>query len=1315
MVTSKVKCSGCNKILVVLSLISIVGRATAETTSGSLQRFDIHTITCDPSWEGCQSKSLETIAAEVKEQTDVQIDIKTPQLRLNGTVNFANIISFTINGEPGLTNITCTAGDGDDAGIVLSDILEKVTLNNLNLKFCGSRIKNTYDKNKTYSSALFMIRCRNVELNGLVIEKSRGTGLTVLNHQGGEVNVKSAIFTENKLPQEYITESVQGGGGVYILLGRLQQGSYSPLTFQFENCTFKNNTSRTKYYSFLYTDVMGEVREGYGRGGGVHLSLLSGLKNTLISFVGCNFTTNQAFVGGGISAKTFGGNVGQETSNVTVEIGNSLFENNGCNHPKHSYFGGGAHLSFNTLLDGYGSFITDSHYRIRSVTFIKNCAELGGGVFYFSDRSQQGSGDNSDNTMSFDDCMFKTNEARIGSAVDMTPNIFMKLSTGYTIVPTFTNCQFLGNFVNINHSQSQHEIQMTAGVGTIYACLHNIQFQGYNRFENNWGSAVYIVNGIVNFQNSSVSFINNTGLQGGAVALIGSSTMIVGPNNYDFIGNKAIYYGGAVYVLLIDSTDFTTSSSCFIQYSDDDSAILSVKWNANITFIGNKARDDTSGHAIYATSLHPCQVVNNGTKNRPKYHLVNISDVFTIRDITFNDDEALHPQIATDGATLQRSKPTPLMIIPGGKYEHGVTITDDLGQLVDTSFRATVGRNAKSVKLNTAFSSFVGNKIQLTGKPKQNASLYLQTVSPRQSFIRLEVKLSDCPPGFMLSDKLECVCNVDAYVGLFKCDFDNFHSHLLPGYWAGLIETLNGSELATSTCPFCDYSYSISNTSEFEVVLPQSYSELNKRVCGETRTGIVCGKCQDNYTVHFHSPGFQCKPAEPAGCKLGWLFYILSELVPVTMVFITVLVLNISFTSGTINGFILFSQLLDSQDLFASGVITFPDSVKHKIENWTKGYQVIYGFFNLDFFNSEPLSFCLWKAASALDMIAIKYVTIIYTLTLIVAVIWIFNRCGGRCCGKYCRITTVRMSVIHGISTFLVISYAQCIKVSLDILIPVHFHVEENSKFRPHTRVWLNGELKYFSKEHLPYALLALFCLCTIGLFPPALLLTYPFLNKVMAFLSCEDSKAVNIVSQKLPMSRLKPLLDSIQGCFKDNSRFFAGLYFLYRWLIFLINMNTRSYGVYFTAVGGILVFILTLHTICQPYIKRAHNVVDTLLFADLVLINSLSFLNYHRSRGQRGVHQGVTISPAVVQLVLIYLPLVVMGVHLLCKCATECGSKSLLSSTTTHFIPEPAMKLREVIRTIGAPNKVTDSIEEELTHDQLMDEDVEYLGVNSD
>ena len=84
--------------------------------------------------------------------------------------------------------------------------------------------------------------------------------------------------------------------------------------------------------------------------------------------------------------------------------------------------------------------------------------------------------------------------------------------------------------------------------------------------------------------------------------------------------------------------------------------------------------------------------------------------------------------------------------------------------------------------------------------------------------------------------------------------------------------------------------------------------------------------------MSLSSPGFLCKPAQPLGCRLGWLFYILSELVPLTAVFITVLVLNISITFGAVNGFILFSQLLDTFDIDASGTISYPQSAKHMIQ-----------------------------------------------------------------------------------------------------------------------------------------------------------------------------------------------------------------------------------------------------------------------------------------------------------------------------------------------------------------------------------------------
>ena len=153
------------------------------------------------------------------------------------------------------------------------------------------------------------------------------------------------------------------------------------------------------------------------------------------------------------------------------------------------------------------------------------------------------------------------------------------------------------NIVSINTLNSQFGIQSTMGIGTVYASLYNVQFGGCNRFEGNWGTAVYVVNGVVNFQNSSVHFINNTGVQGGALALIGSSVMIVGQNNYSF---RALYEGGALYVSLTDSTDSVTSRSCFIQYTDD--RVLSSMRNANITFMGNTAKK------IHRWACHLCNI-----------------------------------------------------------------------------------------------------------------------------------------------------------------------------------------------------------------------------------------------------------------------------------------------------------------------------------------------------------------------------------------------------------------------------------------------------------------------------------------------------------------------------------------------------------------------------------------------------------------------------------------------------------------------------------------------------------------------------------
>ena len=119
----------------------------------------------------------------------------------------------------------------------------------------------------------------------------------------------------------------------------------------------------------------------------------------------------------------------------------------------------------------------------------------------------------------------------------------------------------------------------------------------------------------------------------------------------------------------------------------------------------------------------------------------------------------------------------------------------------------------------------------------------------------------------------------------------------------------NRDILATSICPvgFCQYGNS--TVLRREVQLPSKPEELEKAICGDSRKGILCGTCNEGYTAYYHSPQLSCYKEEPLSCKLGWLFYILSEIVPVTIVFGLVLAFNINLTSGGLNGFILFSQL----------------------------------------------------------------------------------------------------------------------------------------------------------------------------------------------------------------------------------------------------------------------------------------------------------------------------------------------------------------------------------------------------------------------
>ena len=1056
-----------------------------------------YVIDCDQQLDGkCNSLSLEQISVAMQEnfKDHNTIKILAPQLIFTGNVTFFGLKALTISGNADIgTNITCQC---KFAGLIFSDIA-MLTIQHLVVVNCGAI---PMLQSFAYSSAVTIFHSRNVTIVDLTITESMGIGLTILGHQGGIVQVKSSKFLENKVSAN---NSFKGGGGVYV--AGFEQDPGEHIMYWFDDCTFEGNVAHTKYFDYLFTNDLGDPVVGYGRGGGAEVRFEGNLTDIDTLFSNCVFRKNKAFEGSGLALKIRGDPNLKGANKVFVRVEHSLFEDNGAGLANLTGSAGGLLINLKRTNPN-----SNHNVVIHNVTFRGNVAQFGGGLYFYSDVDSYKSAAKPTNIVTIDKCTFESNTAHTGAAVDITPHVFQRMRTGVLTTPLFRDCIFSNNNIQVNNQMDS--AQTTFGIGTVYVSLYDISFQGHNRFENNSGTAIHIVNGNIDLSQSSVYIYNNSGIQGGGVTLIGQASVIVGPNkSYEFINNTALGKGGGLYVQLNDHHDITASKTCFIQYCDAISYTIPVaSWSAKINFRGNRAKAGT-GHAIFATSLYPCQTINTNTIENPTLETVNASEVFTVRGITVEEDGTLSGhQIATEGALLHGKRDFLIEVVPGETFSHGVNITDDLEHTTEVVLTASIPDNL-NVDLDPAFSSCIGKDLALEGKQNETAKLYLQTTTSRMSYIDLEVQLTDCPPGFKFNNTTHrCVCNYQEYDGFVKCD-TFFHSYITVGFWAGIVtDARNKSrqELVTSYCPLKFCNYNGTDTTGSAVRLPLAKHKLNVAMCGFYRTGITCGHCAQGYTAYYHSPNYACMPVDPTLCKLGWFFYILSELVPVTLIFIIILVLNISFTSGAINGFIFFSQVLNSLYIDTSGLIPLSPAMN----TLARGYQIIYGFFNLNILEISPLSFCLIPRASALDILAFKYVTIIYALFLVILVIWLMSKCHSitKCFGKYCRITTVKTFIIHGLSAFLILCYSQSLMVSLHLLRGYHLVARQGSDLKISKRVWLNGNMVYFSREHLLYALPALFFLLTIGILPPIILLAYPLLNRLPADCNLRNQEFLN-------------------------------------------------------------------------------------------------------------------------------------------------------------------------------------------------------------
>ena len=1182
---------------------------------------------------------------------------------LNVSFTFKHLSNIQLSSDPNSipAEIKCApninGNYGFDTGFAFIGV-KNLSIERLNITRCGMKHNSSVligmqEKFIVLRSAVFIQNSSDISISNANFFDNNGIGLLIYD-TNGTVNIVDSSFTSNKLEAVEQNEYLTGGGGVYIEFTNCtpgvpicypQSNTYNAYSFYtVDNCRFKDNAALYNFSDSEPDRLASNVHVSFGAGGGLSIQFHGYAHNNSFVVKNSHFDSNDANSGGGLGVDVKQNSIG---NSVTV-LHSWFFDNSAYMYQG----GGGAHMGIAIYQTNEECFFNS--YIVSNCTFERNHAikGVGGGITWYA--SHEPGKAQATNKFQVHGSIFINNEAQYGSAIQVNKEYHASVVEGSMLTLLIDSCLFTEN--------NLHSIEFTTydSVGAISASGVNVKFLNFTRFTQN-NSTALVVDGAAAefFVGSYTDFFKNSGLHGGAILLIGDSWIQVHPNStLLFKDNTALTYGGAIYIELSTPYEFVLSHSCFIRYSYEHT--FPNTWDTNFTFISNTA--NKANNTIFANTLRPCL---------KSYVEDTCTDVFLYKKPFY-----YHPKtsqlIMTSPSNILKSKDASFDMIPGKVYDLQVHLIDELCQnITDVMFTASCMERISPYVL--PLYTITNGLIQIAGKPKETCRLKLKTDSDYQATKILNIRLLDCPPGFIYSsDAAQCKCLVnETYINpaIKSCDTNLFQAHYNPFYWIGY-EPDDAKNLLFGSCPYryCYTDYAVQNQ-----LLPQNASKavLDKYVCGSrNRTGLLCGECVEGYSVMMNSPTFACYK-----CKdhhFGTLFLVLSYFIPVTLLFLMIMRYDIRLTSGPVSAFLFFSQIISSQ--YHRNFDYFLNANSPATLSASNVLLTIYSISNLEFFQHEEFSYCLFTKAGTVDALGFNALLCLYPIVLII-VYFILRKLQYH--GLLCRqcLVCLRLpdnSVTHGICAFLVLSFAKINVTVFTILKSTDISHMDKTTSTFKTVVFMQGNIPYFGNAmYNVYAIGSLLVIVTLIALPTVILMLYCFIANIVIICGWQESKGIQIINKYLLVHKLKPILDSFQGDYKFNVQFFSGLhFFLYKTLFFFIVVAGLTPDIDILCIFIIVFFFLitTLHMLAMPFKKYGDNAAYSLIF---MLMLALWTMEYFLLSSDK---LSYTIILLWFKIILSSLPLCCFVVYCIYKLLTKFwlfqrarGYESLPDSVNNH------------------------------------------------
>ena len=1116
---------------------------------------------------------------------------------------------------------------------------------------------NSTDTTLTSKAALLFEYCNHVSLTSITVTNSDGVGIQMYNTIGN-VSISHSIFSENKIKESH---AISGGGGIYIEFSlcepgtngnnckRTQENFTTKAVYKIDESRFINNTGTVtdpKKVAFLHSGSY--THYAFGRGGGLSVYIKGNASYNFFKIKNCTFEGNIALYGAGMFVEL------EDTCNHnSLTVIDSFFIFNkviSSNLGFTGTSGGGVMLNY-VIYGPQNGIVLYNNATFIDTIFKENAAYNGGGFSFHS--SMESDVTSPTNTLHFIRCQWFSNKARLGAAIDLS--VLHSSENGQLVKPNFLNCTFANNRVTgftvydkndayiINDTNSTDAFGgYWPGSGTMYLDGLSVEFLGNVSFINNIGGAIVAIDAGINvIQNASVKFSNNCAESGGALYLSGYSWIGVSPHvQVSFINNSANVSGGAIYYHKNGEHDLMSSANCFIRYSNG--IVGPYHWdNVTFQFLDNCAATDYRGDAIYTTTVIDCAW--NGS--------FSYADYSTLEEIFINwpnfTFQSSYPsckdyiQTAARSIEYTNSSNASLKIIPGKIFQFPFKALNDFGKNTTGIFK--IFSSDKTVSIPNPVVQSDGSTF-LKAKINSNFNLQFETVDNRKHVGYIAVTVEKCPMGYTLNndiDVCECIAinKSNSYEGVAYCNLTELEIYIRPGYWAGYVEEHNF--FSTYACPF---SYCIQKN--HPIALTGSDA-----LC-KNRTGRLCGECIPGY-------GLSVGTLDCVNCTgsylIAWVILIASTYVPITIVFIALLVLNVNLAVGPIHSFIFFCQVFPAISLdnnhwgdYSSAITIISDI-----------HSAVINIMSLRFNMYFTTKYCLSNSMNNMDYYLLQYASALYPLVILGIIFSIIRYCPGCIPAKYLwyaikhcvrvirRRTFLQQTVIHGFITFMLLTYANFMNISFQILAFAYFK-DDTGYHKSVLAPFRQGTIEYFGNVHWPYALIAICFLVAFGILPLVLFILYPVILMIIAHFEWDNTRQVHALRKWIPLYKLMPVYDTFWTEFKPKCQVFAGLYFLYRFLAFsFFALIPKIYQIYF-GMSILFMIAMFLHAFVQPYNKQSYNRADFFIFANLSMINA--FYAYSEFLKTQNVSRSTIENYLWIRTVLAWFPIVFIICYLMLK-----------------------------------------------------------------